>query len=319
MEWTLLQAIYRARGAAQMKLHGTPPRQTIQDEFGFPAMLVGQWVYTLDNYNHQTLSSGHYMQRNTYHHPARLDGLFQEMADSGVLEPTGEQVPVNPVCAEDYGATCPQYRTTDKGYRLYHRIDELLRPRWSLPIDGVDIDGILALIDRVAQATRSAPTPPAHWAVDTRAQCGMKLEGELPPLQQLDRYTFDLWAYRDDTHLAAWRDVYPDLKPRAWEAFSVIWRGDAADAESLAKALQDHGFSAAHYETSLQDLTRRGWLEAVDGKYHVTDVGKQVRQAAEDRTDTYFYKPWDEALGSERAELRALLESLRDKIVALGS
>ncbi|MCP5097178.1 MAG: hypothetical protein GY943_16650, partial [Chloroflexi bacterium] len=68
---------------------------------------------------------------------------------------------------------------------------------------------------------------------------------------------------------------------------------------------------AASYTTALQKVAARGWLVEEDGRFTITNEGKQLRQAVEDETDRLFYAPWP-LNKDELANLQALMEAVRD-------
>lgn len=305
-EWDLLQAIYRARPSATRAFLKTPPPiQTIQDEFGESFLqMLGPFMYITANYNPETLSGAHYTQRNCYESAENIDQLLGQLASLGLLEPTGNG---------------NDYRVTEKGWAAVRRVDELVRPRWRLtPVEGEALDRALELLSNVVEATKG-DMPCETWSVQTRANYGWKPPTEAPPLQRLDVTIFDLWAYRDDSHLAAWRPQYPDLDPRAWEAVTYLWRGEAKDAASLAEALQEHHYPVEDYAAALDELAAGGWVEAEDGVYKLTYSGEMIRENSEALTDQYFYMAFDVLSESERDELRTALQIVLDNMTALAA
>lgn len=307
LEWDLLQAIYHARFVAtRAYLKTPPPVQQIQDEFGEAfVQVLGPFMYITANYNPETLSGEHYTQRNCYESAENIDQLLGQLAASGMLESTGNG---------------NDYRVTEKGWATVRRVDELVRPRWRLtPVEGEALDRALTLLAKPVAATKG-DMPCETWSVQTRAHYGWKPPAaEAPPLQRLDVTIFDLWAYRDDAHLAAWRPQYPDLDPRAWEAATYLWRGEAKDAESLAETLQSHHYTVEDYAVVLNDLEAGGWVEAENGDYKLTYSGEMIRENAEALTDQYFYAAFDSLSEIERTELRAVLQTVLDQLKALAA
>jgi predicted transcriptional regulator len=296
-EWDILQAIYHARVPAMRAYHKTPsPLQTLLDEFKVPPHLIGEMIYMAENYNTFAMSADHYMRRNCYYHPGTIEHTLTELSDSGLFESTNEA-----------GTYC----ISDKGKHFIERSEELVLPRWVMPpVENEHLMQAITLLRRTVAATRVGNLPCDTWSVQTRAEFGRPLNADTPPMWHLHVTTFDLWAYRDDAHLAAWRLPYPDLAPRTWEALSVLWRKEAKDAATLAEALKDHGFSADDYAESLNELAARGWVEERDGEYTLTPEGEKVRQRAEILTDEYFYTVFSTLSAAERTELNTSLENL---------
>jgi hypothetical protein len=82
------------------------------------------------------------------------------------------------------------------------------------------------------------------------------------------------------------------------------------------EAIQPHrGWSDEEWDAAAARLVQRGWLDA-GGR--LTEAGRQVRQAVEERTDRLASRPW-EHLGPERtARLQALVWPLSDRIIQTG-
>ncbi|HEU5103244.1 MAG TPA: hypothetical protein VFU22_29690 [Roseiflexaceae bacterium] len=126
-----------------------------------------------------------------------------------------------------------------------------------------------------------------------------------------DQYLTDLARFRDDAHLAAWEPL--GISGIAWEALTLIWRGEAYSADTLAKRLESRSQPAQVYIDAIHDLVERGWIAQHGEAYRVTDRGAALRQQAEEATDRYFYTSWSSLSEAETAELRELLAQLRDQ------
>ncbi len=138
-----------------------------------------------------------------------------------------------------------------------------------------------------------------------------------PTLERVRRALNDLAAFRDDVHVAAWREY--DLAGYEWEAFShasgEFVFGDAAPTgEELAAKLGGfRGYNAEAYTAALEKVAARGWLVAENGRFAVTAEGKQVRQSVEDETNRLFYTPWTLS-DDELTTLQASMEAIRDNL-----
>lgn len=134
--------------------------------------------------------------------------------------------------------------------------------------------------------------------------------------ERLRRYLQDLNAWRDDAHVAAWRQHESD--GHAWEVFSHVWGekvwGDpVTDAAQAAEKLGFRGYSEADYGAALEGLRERGWLERDDSGYRISAAGRSLREAAEVATDHHFFGPW-QLSASEADELRQLLKATKDAL-----
>jgi len=132
---------------------------------------------------------------------------------------------------------------------------------------------------------------------------------DAPTLAHIDQALDDLNAFRDDAHLAAWRPH--NISGHAWELFTFLWRGEVKNANEMVEKAAQRGHSLEAYQAGLNDLLQRGWIEpAGENTYRVTETGKQLRQAAEDATDRYFFTPWLVLNEAETNELHDLLTRL---------
>ena len=122
---------------------------------------------------------------------------------------------------------------------------------------------------------------------------------------RIDQYLTDLTAYRDDSHLTAWRSHNTD--GHIWETFTCLWRGEATTLNGIYQKLQRRGYSQDEYRQAMEDLLKRGWVWQEGEEYCVTVPGREVRQAAEEATDEYFYAPWTCLNQGVTEELRTLL------------
>ncbi|GAP09271.1 hypothetical protein BECAL_00412 [Bellilinea caldifistulae] len=182
------------------------------------------------------------------------------------------------------------------------------------PLPRSEMEQLAALLHRLVDACLKAPPPPEKWCI----QLSRRLDGgeDAHPFIRIDQYLSDLAAYRDDAHLAAWRPL--ECSGQAWEAFTLVWRAEADTLEELCVKLERRGFSREEYRQALDDLIRRGWLQAEKERYLLTPLGGQIRQAAEERTDQYFYAPWQCLSTDEVDLLRSLLIRLRENLIGRG-
>jgi DNA-binding MarR family transcriptional regulator len=124
------------------------------------------------------------------------------------------------------------------------------------------------------------------------------------------RHMLDLLSYRDDAHVAAWQPY--GVSGQEWEAFTMVWQGDATTAAALAEKLPYRRYDEAAYQEALQNLVARGWIAEENGEYAVTEKGNKLRQKAEDATDRIFDAAWASLSEAEMEEIRALLCKLAD-------
>lgn len=208
------------------------------------------------------------------------------------------------------------FRLTEKGEEIAHAIPAAAvtaaqAVQW-LSLD--DVENLAHLLRRVVDASLSAAEP-AHPNLNRSRFYDPGPAA--PALERLRRYLNDLNAFRDDAHIAAWQAY--DLAGYEWEAFShvhgeYVFGDPAATAVALAEKLSSfRGYDVAAYESALQKVAERGWLEAENGRYTVTAEGRQVRDAVEMETDRLFFAPWNLTDG-EASDMKSLMSALHDTL-----
>ncbi|MBI3741636.1 MAG: hypothetical protein HY257_07765 [Chloroflexi bacterium] len=203
-----------------------------------------------------------------------------------------------------------EFRLTDTGRAAAKQIYPVLDEMNSLDVlSRENLARLAQLLNRVADAFQRAPEPPSKWCV-TRAR-----RLRIANAQSVSDIYFSLAemnAYRDDCHLGAWRAQ--KLRGEAWEAFTLVWRGDAKNADELFEKLKLRGHIRDAYADALNDLAKRGWIEQKDGVYAATANGKKLREDVETQTDKNFYAAWNVLSDGEQKELENLLIQFRDAL-----
>jgi hypothetical protein len=304
--WHLIQSTYRSIFMARRKIHNTPPPiAQILEVFPMQHTTPGDifpLLYMMDNYNREALSTDDYRVRNCYDNPAVIERQLQALAVDGFLEASGSG-----------------FRVTQKGMELYHFVQKLMRPRWTLPPLQMDteIQQILGRMKQLVDATFAVSAPPPNWSVVKRRDCGMPMPDDAHPLEHFEWRVYDLWSYRDDTHLATWQDY--GVSPFAWEALSYIWDGRADTAAALAEKLPYREYSSEQWAGFVQELIDRNWVTLAAEKYTLTETGQSIRDEAEKQTDAYFYAPWAQVPEADIADLRTLLTTLQNALQAIAN
>jgi DNA-binding PadR family transcriptional regulator len=281
-------------------IYRTAMQQAI-DEVGMEGPDWGL-LFTALGYEPRPLSLARLCEVAPYTAAERLAGRLAGTASRGFLAPAGD------------GA----YRITERGrqalMRTFTAVHSVLATFEPLP-EG-DMRRLAGLLRRVVEAATAAPEPrdKCYFSASRLTDPG----ADAPPVTQIDQYLTDLarW-FRDDVHPAAWRPY--EVSGPAWEALTLVWRGEADTPDALAQRLERRGHTAAIYADALHDLSARGWVAEQAGVYRITAEGQAVRQAAEDQTDRLFYAPWSCLSGAEAHELRSLMTRLRDALQQLGA
>lgn len=228
----------------------------------------------------------------TQAYQVRLDRL----ASQGLLAPYGKG----------------EFRLTKAGRQAAQNILEAAYQQMaaleSLP--AASLERLTTLLRRLVGASLKAAEPPGKWSL---LHSRLTDPGDnAPVLVRIDQYLTDLAAYRDDAHLAAWQPY--QVSGQVWDTLTLLWRSEEVNLDELYQKLQVRGYSQASYNQVLRDLVNRGWAADVNGKYRLTLEGQELRQAAEQTTDRYFYTPWVCLDDAEDAELRSLLTQLAESL-----
>jgi hypothetical protein len=231
-------------------------------------------------------------RRDPYSKTAAIAERLTSMAERGWLD------------SIDGGA----FRNSEKGRELAETLFQTVKDNCqaleTLPDE--QLNRAAELLFRVVTAARGSANPPGSWCVSMGKNIDPGPDGH--PLHRVRRYLLDMNAFRDDTHLAAWRDL--DVSGPAWEALTFVWRDQANTAAALVESLGFRGWSEVEYQTQLDGLEARGWLSKGSDGYQVSDEGRQVREAAEARTEVYFNAPWAVLSLDEINELQGLIADI---------
>jgi DNA-binding MarR family transcriptional regulator len=204
-------------------------------------------------------------------------------------------------------------------YRLTARGRDVVRRYWALAdetyasletLPETELEGIAALLNRVVEKAWAFPEPAEKWGL------GWRRKGDrgpsIPSIMQVRARMLDLFALRDDVHIAAWQPYGVD--GQTWEALTLVWRGRANTAAELVETLPYRTYGGDSYARVLNDLTARGWVTEQDGKCVVTAEGSKVRQEAEDSTNRLYDAPWAALSEAEVEALKDLLGRLTEAL-----
>jgi DNA-binding HxlR family transcriptional regulator len=205
-----------------------------------------------------------------------------------------------------------EYRLTELGRQAAERVMGAAYAKMTAlqPMPSTESKRLASLLHQLVKSCLTTPEPPGKWCTihSQRTDPG----DEASVAVRIDQYLSDLAAFRDDAHLAAWQSH--SVEGHVWEAFTYLWRGEATTLDGLYDKLERRGYSQDEYRWALENLIKRGWVKEEAGEYQVTFLGQEIRQAAEEATDQYFYSPWSCLSQGETEELRTLLILLRDSL-----
>lgn len=217
--------------------------------------------------------------RSRLENAAQLGYLVQDERHAFSLTPAGEQAAEGVVQAI---------------YRAMARLQ---------PIDEAQLEQMAALLERLVTASLAAPEPPHKWALylSRRSDPGPNALAMI----RIDQWLTDLDAYRGDCHTSAWQPL--GVSGLAWEMLTLIWHGEARAAVDFESKLQRRGYRRVTLVRALEELSQRGWVAGDAQAVDTTRAGREAREAAEARTDEYFYRSWAVLSAEEREPLKQWL------------
>jgi DNA-binding PadR family transcriptional regulator len=240
-----------------------------------------------------------YVVRSPYSNPKNFKSDMAASAERGWLEAVGED----------------QYTISDKGSEV---VKQLLGALYegtasieSLP--EAKLERIHDLLQKVVDKAYKLPQPSKKWSKKwgKRFQKAFVVEGA-PMLVRVRRRIIDMFGFRDDGHLAAWKAVEQD--GQIWDVFTNVWRDQANTAADLAEQLSGRNYDEDSYAAALGELVERGWVTQENGKYVTTEKGSKLRQDVEDTTNEYFDAPWEVLTEAETKELKGLMKKLAEAV-----
>jgi hypothetical protein len=246
----------------------------------------------------ERFSLENFQKRDPFSNPEQFEKLFVRLDVKGWIEPQHD---------ESYEVT----EMARAGTKYIIMAGDAELPSAGLMTD-IDLERLKSLVKQIVLANDRADEPPEKWAILNRFRVANK---NSPVLVKIREYLMDLFAYRDDSHLAAARPHFNEAGI-VWLALGAAWEGGAVNAEKIAKAMTFRGYEANDYEIALRAAQEIGWLEEADtpGEYRITPAGKELRAQVETQTDEYFYAPWSALTQDELDEMYDLLVKLRERL-----
>jgi DNA-binding MarR family transcriptional regulator len=244
----------------------------------------------------EPLTAPSFVARAPYANPAMYADRLAESVERGWLK------------AGDDGA----YFLSEAGEKIAEEIFAMAEDLFTgiESLSETDLVRITELLKKVVKKAMSLPEPAVKTNMDTTRV--FDRGSDVSIMLQLRRQMIYLNAFRDDSHVAAFMPVEAD--GQIWEALTFVWREDANTAAKLAEVLPYRGYDEDSYAVALKTLEKRGWVEVVDGAYAVTTKGKEIREAAEAKTNTLFDTAWEVLAADEVEELQALLKKLAEAV-----
>ena len=274
--------------------YGYPAMDKAAEEFALDpdyfTWLAAVWLFGLE-----TITTEKYMRMFPYGLASVNEGRFTSAVQKGYLASDGKG----------------GYTHTEDGLTIAKKLwraagDSLADLN---PIPDEHLQRLFSYLIRIADASLAAPEPPPHFYI-SRKLANYGQYGTKCPIEDFVVHFGVLAAYRDDSHMAAWR--IHNIVGNHWEVFSEVWGGRNSTLDKIFEERSYRGITRDEYASILQELVERGWIQQNGDAYQPTAEGKRIRDEAEALTDQYFFAPWSCLNESELEELASLAGQLRE-------
>ncbi len=204
------------------------------------------------------------------------------------------------------------YVLTEKGNQVINKSIQVIYGRlaqWTL-LPAERLARLVTRLWKLVEASLAASEPPGHWCIAH----SRKLDPGpgAAEMVRIDQYLSDLAAYRDDAHLASWQDY--GIDGAAWDALTCLWRESPLSLDDITNRLKRRGYDKNDYAARFEELMHKGWVGQTGEVFSILLPGRDVRQAAENLTDEYFYRPWECLSDPDFNELEDLLTNLASSV-----
>lgn len=285
--WNLVREAWTALGP-----HYEPVIESITEESGLEARGWGILLAAL-TFEPEDISVPHLMVRGPY------------TASEQYLERLNAVVRLGYLVEVSQGA----FRLTPSGRSLSNHFIEQVRSAMAFadPLSMRDSKQLADLFIRLVENSLNNPPPPDTWSI----QHSYKLMPQpKPSLPYIEQAISCLAAYRDDAHLAAWRQS--GLTATALETLTLLWRNQVGSLDEICNKLSYRGHLPEVYSDAITELRSFKFIAGTKRDTRVTEAGRSFRVQVEMDTDQYFFASWSCLDESEKKELETLLLALRD-------
>jgi hypothetical protein len=174
------------------------------------------------------------------------------------------------------------------------------------PLPHQDGERLARLFERLVKSCLETTPPPSTWSIQASYNLMPSLD---PPLPYVEQAMTCLAAYRDDSHLAAWR--FTNLSATALETLTCLWQHEGTNLEEICEKLANHGHPCTTYERAIAELRERNFVEGPDSSLRVTNGGRIFRNEVEEDTHRFFFAPWMILSNKEKTDFAGLLIRLK--------
>lgn len=221
---------------------------------------------------------------------------LKTIAEQGFLKKVGEDT----------------YQVTEKGTKAAEAVFSVAHDAIAdiKVLEDDEMERLAGYLQRIVEATLASSEPAFKDAILSSRWTDPG--NKHAPISRVDQYLTDLNRYRDDAHISSFVDH--GVPAHAWEAFSLIWRGEQDTPAAIVERLPFRNHDADSYVRGLDELVSLGWLTKSGDQYSITDKGKAIREEAEAETDRYFFIGWSALSESELADMANLLGDMQSNV-----
>lgn len=158
-----------------------------------------------------------------------------------------------------------------------------------------------------ADACMAAPDPPGIWCVQHVRR--MDPGSGSPMMARIDQFLSELVVFRDDAHLASWRQH--GCSGHAWDVLTLLWVELEGTSEGINQKLKRRGFTLEQTMDAVDELFSKGWLRSLDGNLRISAAGADARNTAEMQTERYYMERFSGFSGLELTRTLDLVKEHR--------
>jgi hypothetical protein len=284
--WHLMREAWRA-----MNPHYEP---AIQEVIANAQLEPRAWGLLLAarNFEPEEVTPGHLLVRSPYTSAEYYLYQLKSITSAGYM------AEVNP----------GKFRLTATGRQAVLRFID--RARFAMahadPLPLADSSRLADLLNKLVESCLNHPAPPNPWSIQLSYQI---MPEKSPPLPFIEQAFTCLDAYRDDAHLASWRDS--NLSATAFETLTMLWYEEAYSLNEIVRKLARRGHDPKVYSMALSELRSHGYVAGARTALRLTPTGQTYRDQVESKTNELFFQPWDILSEDQKTELEELLTRLR--------
>ncbi|MFL7891991.1 MAG: helix-turn-helix domain-containing protein [Anaerolineales bacterium] len=200
-----------------------------------------------------------------------------------------------------------RYRLSEEGKKAVQELIRVAREAMTPPgnLTHQELSELAEQLNKLVNNCLEAPPPPDSWSITLSHKLMPPMD---PPLPFIEQSISCLKAYRDDAHLASW--CSSGLSASAMESLTLIWRGQVYTFQELLAKLYFRGHPDVVYLDAIAELRANGYLTGSRNNIKITSEGIKFRDQVEQKTEEYFFRPWDRLSESERRQIAGILEQI---------